>query len=152
MLSDAQRRAGQVGCAEATWQAAAQLAAELAAAPVPVTDPILGSESPICDRPTTPGRRPSGSRMAELNARFGIAIPPRSNGPVQSPVDVSLGETALWTNIGHWRLARTEFQAALVALKRAESMTATRRPSAGLRLVQAKALLGSANPRRPRRC
>ncbi len=41
LLSDAQRRAGQTGSAEATWQGAAQLAAELAAAPVPVSDPIL---------------------------------------------------------------------------------------------------------------
>ena len=142
LLSDAQRRAGQTANAEATWQRATQLAADLAIAPVPVTDPILWERIAYL-RPANSAWPPAvEQRMTELNGRFGIATPPRANALTPSALDPSFGEAALWTNIGHWRLARTEFQAALVALKRAESMTSDPTAAGQLGLSQAKALLG----------
>jgi tetratricopeptide (TPR) repeat protein len=51
------------------------------------------------------------------------------------------GEAALWANVGQWRLLRDEPQAALVALKRAESLTPDPLLRGRLQLLQAKALL-----------
>ena len=97
LLSDAQRRAGQTANAEATWQGAAQLAAELAAAPVPVSRPDSlgadclsasgkrrlaaggrathgGAERPIRDRDPAAGQRPAalpGRRLVPAKRHCG---------------------------------------------------------------------------------
>jgi hypothetical protein len=60
---------------------------------------------------------------------------------VPSTGHAPFGEASLWTNIGLWRLARTESQAALVALKRAESMTSDAIAVSQLRRSEAKALV-----------
>ena len=150
LLSDAQRRAGQTGSAEATWQGAARLAAELATAPVPVSDPILWERIAYL-RPANDAWPPEvQQRMTDINGRFGIVVPPPANAP--APSAAGSGEAALWINIGQWRLARTEFQAALVALKRAESITADPTAAGQLELSQTKALLGLGQAPRPRAC
>jgi hypothetical protein len=60
---------------------------------------------------------------------------------LSSPQAIALSEAVLWTNIGHWRLARSESQAALVALKRAESTAGDPATAGLLRLAEAKTLI-----------
>ena len=140
LLSDAQRRCGDNARAECTWQEAVQMASELAAGATAVADPILWERLAYL-RPANVSWPPAvEQRMADLNVRFGIAISPRTSEVLPAKADSAFGESALWTNIGHWRLARDESQAALVALKRAESMTSDQLAANQLRLSQAKSL------------
>jgi hypothetical protein len=140
LLSDAQRRSGDNAGAEATWREAAELASDLAAAPVPLTDPILWERIAYLRPANSPWPTVVEQRLVEINVQFGIAAAPRPAGNLPSSADSTRGEAALWTSIGHWRLAREECQAALVALKRAESMTSDPTAASLLRLSQAKAL------------
>ncbi len=62
------------------------------------------------------------------------------NGAASVSADTG-GEAALWANVGQWRLQRDEPQAALVALKRSESLTPDPSIRGRLQLLQAKALV-----------
>ena len=141
LLSDAQRRAGDVAAAEASWCEAVRQAGDLATAKVSVTDPILWERIAYLRGANTPWPVEIRQRLTDQCVRYGIVLPapPAQVSPVEPPTP--LGEAALWTCIGQWRLARQEGQAALVALKRAESMISQEQTAAQLRLAQTKALV-----------
>ena len=141
LLSDAQRRAGDAAAAENTWRESAGLAGNLAVGSPAVADPILWERIAYLRPANTPWPPAVRQQMTDLNVRLGIAAPPRAAETSAGQTDPAFGEAALWTNIGHWRLAREESQAALVALKRAESMTSDPGIAAQLRLAQTKALV-----------
>jgi hypothetical protein len=65
-----------------------------------------------------------------------------------STAPAAVEEAPLWVAIGHWRLGRDEPQAALVALKRAESSTTDNYTGNRLQLAQAKTLarMGQSGP------
>jgi tetratricopeptide (TPR) repeat protein len=137
LTSDAQRRAEDQAAAERVWQDAARLAAELLAPPTQVIDPILWERiaylRPV--RCAWPGE--TCHALSDANTAFGIVADP----PTASASISSTDEVPLWTAIGHWRLSRNEAQAALVALKRAESLSSQPYVAGRLQLSQAKALV-----------
>lgn len=140
LASDAHRRAGNPQPAQQSWTRAALLAAELTAASKPVIDPILWERVAYL-RPVECGwpAQVTG-RLHELNVAFAI-VPSSRDAVVQASLAASAAEEApLWVAIGHWRMARNEPQAALVALKRAESSTTDNYTASRLQLAQAKTL------------
>ncbi len=139
LLSDAQRRAGQLAAAENTWQEAARLAGELAVAAPAAADPTLWERAAYVRPVSCPWSVDVQQRLAQVNLAFGVVFDERGT-VVPASTAPAVDETPLWTAIGHWRLARDEPQAALAALKRAESMTNQSLTAARLRLGQAKAL------------
>jgi tetratricopeptide (TPR) repeat protein len=148
LASDAHRRAGKPQGAQQAWNQAARLAAELTAGPRPVIDPILWERVAYL-RPVESNWPPEvAGRLHEVNLAF--AIVPGTRNPVTpaSTAGSSADEGPLWIAIGHWRLARNEPQAALVALKRAESSTSDNYTADRLQLSQAKTLasMGQAGP------
>lgn len=146
LLSDAQRRSEDSARAELSWNQAALLAGELLDGRPPVVDPILWERVAYL-RPVNCAWPPEvRRRLAEVNTAFAIVPDPRQ---AVSPGGVSaLEEAPLWIAIGHWRLARDEAQAALVALKRAESSTVDNYIGQRLQLAQARSLahLGQPGP------
>jgi hypothetical protein len=148
LVSDAHRRVGNAGAAQQSWNRAATLAAEMVAAPCPTIDPILWERLAYL--------RPADSRwpvevcqrLADLNLAFGIVANPRQAVVPVSTAPAANEEAALWIAIGHWRLGRDEPQAALVALKRAESSTSDTYTADRLQLAQTRALirLGQTGP------
>jgi len=140
LLSDAQRRSGMLPAAQSTWQDSVRLASELATAVSPVADPILWERAAYARPVQCPWPVDVQQRLDQVNLAFGI-VPGRRDAVIPvSTAATPADEAALWTAIGHWRLARDEPQAALAALKRAESMTSQSWPAARLQLAQAKAL------------
>jgi hypothetical protein len=140
LMSDAHRRAGNAAAAQQNWNRAASLAAELASAPRAVVDPILWERlaylRPVeCDWPADVSRK-----LAELNLAFGIVPSPSDAVRPVSTAPSAVQEAAMWSVIGHWRLGRDEPQAALVALKRAESSSTDSHTGSRLQLAQAKTL------------
>jgi hypothetical protein len=141
LLSDAQRRAGDSAAAERTWLAAADLVTTLAAGPAPIADPILLERAAYLRPANLPWPQPAQQRLCDASVRLGVVFPAvklQAGAPPQASVTE---EASLWTVIGHWRLARDESQAALVALKRAESMTASPLAAGRLQIAEARALV-----------
>ncbi len=140
LLSDAQRRGGDSAAAERTWLAAADLLTDLAAGPARIADPILLERAAYLRPANTPWPRPAQQRLCDVSIRQGIIFPalaPQRGAPPTSVTD----EAPLWSVIGHWRLARNESQAALIGLKRAESMTSNPLAAARLQIAQTRALV-----------
>jgi hypothetical protein len=148
LVSDAHRRAGNPLAAQQSWNRAAALAAELVAAPCPTIDPILWERLAYL-RPVD-SRWPVevSQRLASVNLGFGVVTNPREAVIPVSTAPSANEEAALWVAIGHWRLGRDEPQAALVALKRAESSTSDTYTAERLQLAQTRALvrLGQTGP------
>ncbi|MGA2258835.1 MAG: hypothetical protein ABSG53_29560, partial [Thermoguttaceae bacterium] len=141
LLSDAQRRAGDSGAAERTWLAAADLAAELATSPTPLIDPILLERAAYLRPVNASWPRLAQQRLSDLSGRLGIVfLAPVSQISMAPRANLS-DEASLWTVIGHARLARGESQAALVALKRAESMTSNPLAAGRLQIAETRALV-----------
>jgi hypothetical protein len=141
LLSDAQRRAGDARGAAQTWAVGADLCTGLAVSNARIADPILMERAAYLRPADAPWPRAAQERLNDLAARMGVLVPP---SPIESGANSSkttTDEAALWTVIGHWRLARDESQAALVAFKRAESMTSDPLAVSQLRLSEARALL-----------
>ncbi len=141
LLSDAQRRAGDSGAAERTWLAAADLAAELAMSPTPLVDPILLERAAYLRPVNSSWPRLAQQRLSDLSGRLGVAFPVPVLQISTAPRANLSDEAPLWTVIGHARLARGESQAALVAMKRAESMTGNPLAAGRLQLAETRALL-----------
>jgi len=141
LLSDARRRSGDVRAAEGHWQAAVQLACDLAHAPLPVIDPIFWERAAYLRPVNSPWPQSMVRQLADYNVRYGIATPPRDPVMLTSTAVPVSDEVPIWTAVGHWRLAREESQAALVALKKAEAMTTDNYVAARLQLAEAKALV-----------
>jgi len=136
LASDAQRRAEDALSADRTWQDAARQAALLIGQSTPLTDPILWERTAYLRPAKTPWPGEACRAWREANVAFGIVTDARSSAAV-----ASTDEAPLWTAVGHWRLARDEAQAALVALKRAETLTPQPYPAARLQISQTKALV-----------
>lgn len=141
LLSDAQRRAGDSAAADRTWQEAASLAGNLSLAATPVAEPILWERIAYLRPAHVAWPLPIRQQLTERLVRQGLGVPPPQASPPASGAAVGGDEAVLWANIGQWRLARDEPQAALVALKRAESLTADPGFAGVLQLDQAKALI-----------
>ena len=141
LLSDAQRRAGDSAAAERTWISAAELAAELAAGPVPIIDPILLERTAYLRPVNSSWPRSAQQRLNDLSVRLGIVFPVATLQISTAPQANFTDEAPLWTVIGHGRLARNESQAALVAFKRAESMTSNLLAVGRLQIAEARALV-----------
>ncbi len=138
LLSDALRRAGDGDGADRAWREAAALAGDLAVAPVPLADPILWERAAYL-RPATAARPDQVRRqLADQCGRNGQVFAENGAAPVSAATG---GEAALWANVGQWRLQRDEPQAALVALKRSESLTPDPSIRSRMQLLQAKALV-----------
>ena len=139
LVSDAHRRAGDPTSADRSWQDAARLAADLAMARPPVADPILWERTAYLRPVNCPWPSEVRQALSQINVAFGIASDARdATSTVAGNRDAD--ESPLWTAVGHWRLARDESQAALVALKRAESMSSDPYVANRLQLSEAKAL------------
>jgi len=141
LLSDAQRRAGDGVGAEQTWMAAAELCSDLAAGKATIADPILMERAAYLRPANAPWPRTAQQRLNDLAVRIGIVFPMPTMQLTSTSPNTTTDEAALWTVIGYWRLAREESQAALVALKRAESMTSSPLAAARLRLAESRALI-----------
>jgi hypothetical protein len=137
--SDARRRAGD-DAATAAWQQAVWQLADLAAGPAPVHDPILWERAAYLRPVDCPWPPEVLQRLAAANTRLGIPAESWFAARVGFASSASSDEAVVWAAIGHVRLARDEPQAALVALKRAESMTTHPLLAGRLRLAEAKAL------------
>jgi hypothetical protein len=141
LLSDAQRRAGDSGAAERTWISAAEVATELAAGSMPIIDPILLERTAYLRPVNLSWPRPAQQRLNDLCVRQGFVFPASTPQISTVPQADFTDEAPLWTVIGHSRLARSESQAALVALKRAESMTSDPLAAGRLQIAEARALV-----------
>ena len=132
LLGEAQRRAGKNAEGTGAWQQAVLLAAKLLTRPVPVIDPILWERAAYL--------RPVQCAWPEPVIKQ--LTPPGNNAslPGQPAAMNGLGEAWLWAHIGQWRLDRNEAQAALVALKRAESLSLDQRFQEQIQLSQARAM------------
>jgi tetratricopeptide (TPR) repeat protein len=131
LLGEAQRRAGNTDQAGSTWQQAVLLTGQMLAGPRPVHDPILWE------------------RIASL--RPVSSSWPSALGPILSSSDIrpvslqtaapsSVDEASIWTRVGQWRLERGEDHAALLAFKRAESLSADKDAQEQQQLLEAQAL------------
>ena len=143
-LSEAHRRAGQEEEAITTWRDAVELAAGLLAPPHPVNDPILWEHlaalrpmrtpwPPVVERELT---RRSGAVPA-LDRALVVPVSRKESTPASAWSD----EALIWTELGRWRSERGESQAALLAFKRAEGLTAAETGKEHLRLAQVHALV-----------
>jgi hypothetical protein len=137
LASDAQRRAGDLLAAERTWQDTARLASDLVRGPHPIIDPILWERISYLRPANCPWPGEVRHTLSEVNVAFGIVADPRQSAASIASTD----EAPLWTAIGHWRLARNEAQSALVALKRAETLTSQPYAASRLQLSETKALV-----------
>jgi len=148
LVSDAQRRAGNAGAAQQSWNRAAALAAEMVVTPCPTIDPILWERLAYLRPADSRWPVEVSQRLADLNLRYGIVANPRQPVVPVSTAPAANEEATLWVAIGHWRLGRDEPQAALVALKRAESSTSDTYTADRLQLAQTRALirLGQTGP------
>jgi tetratricopeptide (TPR) repeat protein len=139
--SDAWRRAGHGAGAEAAWLDAVRGMAALATAPIPIRDPLLWERAAYLRPVNCPWPAEVAQRVTDANVLVGL---PSDSPTIQlaaySPAS-STSEAPIWAAIGHSRLLRDEPQAALVALKRAESMAASPLVSGRLRLLEAKSLM-----------
>ena len=138
--SDALRRAGDGPGADQAWQEAAFLAADLAVSRLPLGEPILWERTAYLRPAPSPWPEHVLRQLEAACARSGLTFPSR-DAPPTGLRSAGADEAVLWANIGQWRLLRDEPQAALVALKRAESQTSDRLASGRLQLLQARALL-----------
>lgn len=141
LASDAQRRTGDHATADRTWKDAVRAAAELAAGSPPVCDPILWERVAYLRPAHCPWPTEACRAMVQANVAFGITPGPTNVQLVSTAANNNTDEAMLWAAIGHWRLARDEAQAALVALKRAESLTSQTYSAGRLQLSQARALV-----------
>jgi tetratricopeptide (TPR) repeat protein len=136
--SEALRRAGKVGPANAAWREAVQRIVELAK--TNAADPILWERASYLRPVDVPW--PSTVVLHFLNAAARseaevVKFSPETDDPAKRAED----EAIIWRAIGQLRLERGEAQAALAAFKRAESMTANPRSRSQLALEEARALL-----------
>lgn len=127
--SEALRRCEKYEEANATWLKAVELAAPLLDGDRPACDPILWERASYLRPVSTPWPTAIADRLGRIS-QAGIS----ANG---QPAD----EALIWCGIGKMRLERGESQSALVAYKRAESMTSEAGLRAGAQLGQAQALL-----------
>jgi tetratricopeptide (TPR) repeat protein len=139
LVSDAHRRAGDPGSADRSWQDAARLAADLTMARPAVVDPILWERVAYLRPVNCPWPAEVRQALTQVNVTFGIVADAR-DATMTTAGNRDADESPLWIAVGHWRLARDEAQAALVALKRAESMSADSYVASRLQLSQSKAL------------
>jgi len=138
--SDALRRAGDGLGADQVWQEVAFLAADLTVSSRPLAEPILWERIAYLRPAPSPWPEHVLRQLEAACARSGLTFPSR-DAPLTGLRPAGGEEAVLWANIGLWRLQRDEPQAALVALKRAESQTPDPLASGRLQLLQARALL-----------
>ncbi len=133
-LSEAQRRCGNAGPADATWKDATELAASLLTPERPVADPAqwerIAYLRPVrSDWPAVVGQQFDHGRDETLRL---IAAASAGPGPVS--------EALPWAAVGQWRLHRNEPQAALLAFKHAETFATDPVCRDRLQLGEARAL------------
>lgn len=130
LQSDALRRAGKIELANRAWAESVVRAADLAKLRTPCVDPALWD--------TASYLRPVNEEWPEEVA---VAIAPRSPIPPSQDGGESADREALvWGAIGQALLERGDHEAALVSLKRAETMTASKDRQDWLRLAEANTL------------
>lgn len=132
MLANAQRLHGEYAASIDSWQQAALAAAELLGRPIPIADPTLWERASYL-RPAQINWPPAV--LAQLEVAGGLKPPGDNTGTTAGGT-----EAPLFVCLGHWRLARNEPQAALLALKRAESASAEATTRNQLLLDEAKCL------------
>jgi tetratricopeptide (TPR) repeat protein len=144
LLSDAQRRAGDARAADATWQEAVELAGNLVTGDNPINDPIFWERAAYLRPVDNTWPAHATNVLAGVCRRNGVKVD-SSSEVMQASAPGATGtlsdEHCLWASIGCWRLERGAPQAALIAFKRAETMTRTDAVKQQLQLAQAKALL-----------
>lgn len=133
LLSEALRRSGQPGEANTTWQEAVAEIALLAGKDPAILDPNQWNHAAYL----RPADRPWPDVVSALLEPSRVGEAPLEGSPrrvIQDP------ELLVWTLVGQAHLERGENQAALVALKRAETAAQDARTRNLLRLAEAKAL------------
>lgn len=141
LLSEAQRRAGDGPGANASWQAATSMAADLLILPRPIADPAFWDRAmylqPIgIQWPPVVAQRVLQMAQRGPSTARGIGLQRLVACCAERQPDAAL----LSVCIADWRLERGEPEAALVAFKRAES-SATADADNWLRVSQAGALV-----------
>lgn len=129
LLSECLRRSGDKVAATAAWQQAVETAAEFRH----VHDPVLWERAAYL-RPV------DASWPARCRSRL-HAWSCEVLGLKATAEATESDETTLLTCVGHWRLEREEADAALVALKRAESLATGASVRERLQLAEAQALM-----------
>ena len=114
------------------------MAGDLAVAAVQPADPILWERAAYLHPATAAWPDLVRRQLADQCGRKSLVFGENGAAPVSAATG---GEAALWANVGQWRLQREEPQAALVALKRSESLSPDPSIRSRLQLLQAKALV-----------
>lgn len=133
LLSDCQRRGGQIVQANTTWEEAVQGVALLAGRQPAVVDPNQWNHAAYL----RPADRPWPDVVSAL-LEPSPAIEEQPNGTSSQPPEDP--ELLVWALVGRAHLDRNENQAALVALKRSETLARDPRTRNLLRLAEAKTL------------
>lgn len=142
-LSDAYRRGERHAEATQAWQRAVLAGGELLAGRQAVRDPNFWDRASFLrpvDQTWPAAVEPhlwSASRLSQSQGPAHQQVP---TGEVPLAVDPRQADVAVWTCIGQWRLERGEADAALAALKKAESMSNDRYLGDQVRLSQARAM------------
>jgi tetratricopeptide (TPR) repeat protein len=134
LLGEAERRAGKTAEGTGTWQQAVLLCGQLVTRPVPVRDPMLWERASYV--------RPAQSSWPDPVLKQLIPPDTQARTPVQpASAQTGLDEAWLWVHVGRWHLERNESQAALIAFKRAESLSIDQHFQEQMQLLQARALI-----------
>ena len=141
LSSDAKRRSGDGLGADRAWLDAVGLMGQLASSPISIQDPVLWERAAYLRPVNCPWPTDLTQQLANLNARLGIRAESPPAGPPAASPTAGTNEAEVWVTIGLGRLVRNEPQAALAALKRAESMTVHPVAADRLRLLETKALV-----------
>ena len=146
LLGEAQLRAGKAEAAGATWQQTVEAASERL-----LCDPIFWERASYVRPVEVPWPEVVAQRLADYQASGGRKPPEGQVAAEGSPSlrgltpparrDAGQREALVWGGIGRMRLDRHEGQAALLAYKRAESLTVDPQIKAPMQLGQARALL-----------
>jgi len=144
LLCEAERRAGHDRAAIDMWHYAAEHAADLLSPSHPFTDPGLWERLAYLRPITTTWPVAVAEHLNRCQGNL-VRLPDapavvQASASSQDAVLTAANEMQLWAAVGEWRLRRGEAQAALVAFKRAESMTTEQSIRDTMQVSQARAL------------
>ena len=142
LLSDAERRSGDVAKATETWNQSVAIATSMIAPDRATYDPVLWERLSYMRPIDAAWPEAAVRRLHEIDPIPGLDLAPTGSLNVSAhATSPAAAEAALWNNIGKWYLDRGHHQAALVAFKRVESALAEPVSQHYMRLRQARALI-----------
>ncbi|HEX4132432.1 MAG TPA: hypothetical protein VHZ24_20545 [Pirellulales bacterium] len=136
LLSDMQRRSGQLAQADAMWLRAVENGTALLNRPAPVVDPMLWDKAAYLRPVSIPWPQTLAAAIMNPGPTREVLLV-SADSQKDSPVVV---ETVFWSLVGQAHLDRDENQSALLALKQAETLATDPATTGWLRLQEAQAL------------